>query len=429
MNGMTNQAILAGTGNASRIRWTHVAPTLLVVWIVAAFDKSNMSIVMNDHLFLNELDLNGKAHLLGWFSTLVLAGYGLSAPLWGLVVNRFGARKTAAWSLIIWAATCFMCGIATNYTEMLVSRLVLGIGEGALYPLTVALVANWFAMKERGRATGFWWIGTMIGPMFTGVLVTFLVVAVGWRWQFHVMGIMALVIPLPMVWFLVRDKPEQHPSVNEAEIALAEAGSLENNNDAPGLALRGTRNVWKSYRFWLVVVALCGNNIFFWGWSSWLPTYLRTVRGFSFSISGYLTFVIYGCAAVTIVTMGVVSDRLFRRAHLAGIGWAGGAVALIAAAYAPDRTVCIVLMVVALCSQQIGVSSAETLIHSVVGKADMGKTQGVRACIVQLCGAVAPAMIGYFVTFTGDFNAGFVVLAGAIAAAALCMLKLSREGF
>jgi sugar phosphate permease len=429
MNGVIDQPILTDAGRASRIRWTHIAPTLLVVWIVAAFDKSNMSIVINDHLFLNELDLTGKAPLLGWLSTVVLLGYGLSAPLWGMVVTRLGARKTAAVSLVIWAVTCFMCGVATNYGEMLFARLVLGIGEGALFPLTVAMVANWFALKERGRATGFWWIGTMIGPMFTGVLVTTLVLMVGWRWQFHVMGLMALVVPLPMVWFLVRDKPLLHPGANAAEISLVDAGSLENNRDAPGQAIRGTRNIWKSYRFWLVVVALSCNNMFFWGWSSWLPTYLKTVRGFSFSISGYLTFVIFGFAVLTILTMGVVSDRLFRRAHLAGIGWVIGAASLIGAAYAPDRTICIVLMIMALCGQQIGVSCAEALMHSIVGKKDMGRTQGVRACIVQMFGAVAPAMIGYFVAFTGNFTAGFVVLAVAMGISAICMLKLWREGF
>ncbi len=423
------RTVAADSGEATRVRWTHVAPTLLVVWIVSMFDKSNMSIVINDHNFLNELGLVGKAPLLGWLSTSLLLGYGLAAPLWGLVVSRIGARKTAALSLIIWAATCFASGVATGYGMLLASRLALGIGEAALYPLTVAMVANWFALKERGRATAFWWIGTMIGPMLTGLLITSLILAFGWRWQFHVLGFLALLVPLPMVWFLVRDKPQQHPWANAAESELVSAGSLENNRDAPGRAIKTTTNIWKSRRFWLVVVALSCNNMFFWGWSSWLPTYLKTVRGFSFSISGYLTFVIFGFAVATILTMGHVSDRLFRRAPLAGLGWVLGAVCLMAAAFSPDRTVCVVLMIMALCFQQVGVSCGEMLMHSVVGSADMGKTQGVRACIVQLTGATAPVMIGYLVAFTGAFTAGFAVLAVAMGISATCMLKLTREGF
>ena len=75
------RTVAADSGEATRVRWTHVAPTLLVVWIVSMFDKSNMSIVINDHNFLNELGLVGKAPLLGWLSTSLLHGYGLAAPL------------------------------------------------------------------------------------------------------------------------------------------------------------------------------------------------------------------------------------------------------------------------------------------------------------------------------------------------------------
>src|SRR4029077_12159257 len=51
---------------ATRIRWTHIAPTLLIVWIVSMFDKSNISLVMADSNFLDELQLAGQPVKLGW---------------------------------------------------------------------------------------------------------------------------------------------------------------------------------------------------------------------------------------------------------------------------------------------------------------------------------------------------------------------------
>jgi MFS family permease len=419
-----------GFATATNVRWTNIAPTLLVIWIMGALDKSNTAIFISDPAFLHDFGLAGHAPLLGWLSTVVLLGYGLMAPLWGMAVVRFGPRKIVIASLSIWAITCFVCGMATNYNELLISRLALGVGEGALYPLTVALVANWFPLNERGRATGFWWIGTMIGPMVTGILITSLIVHFGWRWQFHVLGLVTLLGTLPMAWFLLRDKPEQHPDANDVEAELIDAGSLENNLDVVGRANKVTTNIWLSHRFWLIVIGLVGNNIFFWGWSSWLPTYLRTQRGMSFSVSGYLTFIIYGCAVFTILGMGYLGDKLSRRAHLAALGWGLGAVALISAAWSPDRAVCVILMMVALCCQQIGVSSCEALVHSVVNKADMSRTQGVRACIVQVMGALGPALIGYMVAATGgSFTVGFALLAVSIAMSSLCMAKLWMEGF
>ena len=326
-------------------------------------------------------------------------------------------------------AHLLLVGLARSYDELLLSRIVLGAGEAALYPFTVALVANWFPLKERGRATSFWWIGTMIGPMLVGLVVTSLIVAAGWRFQFHAMGVLALVLPLPMVWFLVRDDVTRHPAVNAAEAALVADGALRNNADAPGLAARTSGSVWSNYRFWLATIAIGANAIFFWGWSFWLPTYLRTVRGFSFSVSGYLTFVIFGFAVATIVIVGYLSDRIFRRAPLAGAGWVLAAVFLMAAAYAPDAGVSVALMICALCAQQVGISCAEMLIHSVVVEDNMGRTQGVRAFVTQIVGAAAPFLMGYVLQVGGGFVGGFAGLSVAVVISAACMITLAREGF
>jgi sugar phosphate permease len=414
---------------ATNIRWTHVAPTLLIVWIVSMFDKSNMAIVMNDQNFLNELGLAGQQGKLGWLSSGLFLAYGIFAPLWGWMVDRIGPRRTCALSLVVWALSCFWSGVAANYDQLLWSRAVLGAGEAALYPLTLALVANWFALKERGRATSFWWIGTMIGPMLVGLVITSLILAVGWRWQFHAMGILALVLPLPMVWFLVADSPQQHPAANAAEVELVVQGAIEHNEDAPGKVLRSVENVWKNYRFWLAIIAISCNAIFFWGWSIWLPTYLRTARQFSFSMSGYLTFVIFGFAVATILTVGYLSDRIFRRAPFAGAGWLFAAIFLMAAALAPSPATSVVLMICALCAQQVGISCAEMLMHSIVSAAGMAKAQGVRAFITQIVGAISPVTIGYIVQATGGFMGAFAVLALAVVISASCMVTLAREGF
>ena len=412
----------------TRARWTQVAPTLLILWIVSTFDKSNISLVIADPSFLKEMNLGGQHALLGWLASGLYLAYGIAAPLWGWLIDRAGPRRAAILSLIIWALTCFASGLATTYSMLLVSRIVLGAGEAAMYPLTVALVAKWFPLKERGRATSSWWIGTMIGPMLVGLIITALIVTVGWRWQFHAMGILALILPLPMVWFLITDKPEASSAVNAAEAKLISSGSIENNDDAPGRILRGSGSIWMNYRFWLVVVAISSNSLFWWGWSTWLPTYLRTVRHFSFSNSGYLTFVIYGFAVVTILVFGKVSDNIFRRAPLAGLGWILGALFLVGAALAPNSTLSVVLIIVALCSQQVGISCAETVVHSVVGTADMAKTQGVRAFVSSMVGAMSPALIGYILSQTGGFTGVFVVLALAVVIAGGCMLILTKDG-
>jgi MFS family permease len=421
---------VAGLAVPTRVRWNYVAPTLLIFWIISMLDKSNISLVIADPQFLSEMQLGGETKLLGLLASGLFISYSLAAPLWGWAVTRYGPRHAIVASLVIWALTCFWSALSQTYGMLLASRIGLGVGEAACYPVTLALIASWFALRERGKATAYWWIGTMIGPMLTGLIVTGLIVAVGWRGQFWAMGILALALPLPMIWFLVRDKPEQNPAVNAAELNFVHAGAIEENEDAPGRILKGVSSVWRNHRFWLMVLAISCNAIFFWGWSIWLPTYLRTARHFAFSTSGYLTFVIYGFAVATILIIGHVSDRVFRRAPFAGLGWASAAVLLIAAALAPSTTWSVIPMIGALCAQQVGISCAEMLMHSVIGTADMGKSQGVRALVTQMTGALSPVMIGYILASSGGgFLAPFAVLSVAVAISASCMIALTREGF
>jgi len=420
----------ADFAGATRVRWTQVAPTLLIVWIVSMFDKANMSIVQNNQDFLNQIGLNGQQAKIGLLSTGLLLAYGLGAPLWGFLLGRIGARRTAALSLVVWGVTSVWSGLAAGYGSLLWSRIILGLGEAALYPCTLTLVANWFALKERGRATAFWWIGTMIGPMIMGIVVTFLIVQLGWRGQFYAIGVLAVILPLPMMWYLVRERPAEHPSVNAAEVDLVEAGALERNEEAPGRIARAQARRWfGNARYWLAAAAIAANNIMYWGWSIWLPTYLRTERGFSFSVSGYLTFVIFGFAVATILVFGHLSDRIFRRAPLAGAGWLCGAALLLGSALAPTPAWSVVLATCALCSQQVGISCGEMLMHSVVPSNEMGISQGTRALIQSVLGALSPFIIGLIVQLTGSFIGAFAILSLAIVVSASCMVKLALDGY
>ena len=128
------------------------------------------------------------------------------------------------------------------------------------------------------------------------------------------------------------------------------------------------------------------------------------------------------------MAVGYLSDLIFRRAALAGVGWALAAGFLMAAALAPSASMSVALMIMALCAQQVGISCAEMLMHSVVSAHQMGKTQGVRALVTQIVGAVSPAMIGYILQYGGSFVGAFAALSVAVVISASCMVALAREG-
>ena len=73
----------ASLAAATRVRWSYIAPTLLAYWIMSMFDKSNISIVINNPQFLGDLHLAGQTKLLGWLVGGLFISYGLAAPIWG----------------------------------------------------------------------------------------------------------------------------------------------------------------------------------------------------------------------------------------------------------------------------------------------------------------------------------------------------------
>ena len=104
----------AGIAAATRVRWTYIAPTLLIYWIISMFDKSNISIVIANPKFLDEMQLAGQTKVLGWLVGSLFISYGLAAPVWGWAVTRYGPRNAIMASLVIWAATCFWSGVSAK---------------------------------------------------------------------------------------------------------------------------------------------------------------------------------------------------------------------------------------------------------------------------------------------------------------------------
>jgi MFS family permease len=97
------------------VRWNYIAPTLLIVWIMSMFDKSNISLVMANPTFLDEMHLANEKVMLGWLASSLFLAYGIFAPVWGWSVTRYGARRTTIAALIVWALTCFWSGFAGSY--------------------------------------------------------------------------------------------------------------------------------------------------------------------------------------------------------------------------------------------------------------------------------------------------------------------------
>ena len=104
--------------------------------------------------------------------------------IWVTLSHGFGRRPIMLIVLTLFAVGAILCGVATNYTVMLVGRTIQGLGGGGLVGLTTVLITDMVPLRDRGRfyalISAIWALGSTTGPIIGGVLAR----TGSWTWIF-----------------------------------------------------------------------------------------------------------------------------------------------------------------------------------------------------------------------------------------------------
>ena len=124
----------------------------------------------------------------------VVSGYALTFGLAlvpdGQAGDRYGYKRLFLAGLSLFTLASVACGISQNAGELIIARLVQGLGAGIYYPAISAIIQRLFTGKDRSRAFGYLGgvvgVSTAAGPLLGGALVQLAGVTDGWRWVFLV---------------------------------------------------------------------------------------------------------------------------------------------------------------------------------------------------------------------------------------------------
>lgn len=195
---------------------------------------------------------------------------------------------------------------------LLLSRLGLGAAEAPVYPAGAKTNSAWLPAKERARGATVLDAASPLGAAFGGLLITFLIGAFGsWRWAFFATGALTVVAAL-LCYRYLRDQPEQHRGVNDAELAHIHSDRPTDPADADG-PLPAARDYLRSTSFWAMLLGRLGWAFAWWGIISWTPSYLVDALHFDLKELGWGTFFVYGMGFVGEVASGFLTDHLRRR--------------------------------------------------------------------------------------------------------------------
>jgi len=292
-------------------------------------------------------------------------------------------------------------------------------------------VKNWFPPLERGKANACWVVGTMIGPAIAMPLLTWVISTMGWRDSFFVLSAIGF-IPLCLLWFYTTDHPYQHKGINKAELEHIEAAL---KIEAEAEAKMGHATLWENlkvvvvnYRFWLLTVHYFCIVSIFWGMLAWLPSYLKAVRGFTWSAMGTWAALPYVIGAASVMLFGWLSDKAGRRAPFSTVSLLGAAAGIYFGATVPDNTIAAILISLGIASIGIGLPSAWALLQQMVPGKAVGAGAGLMNGLANGGSAFAPVMIGFFIQTTGSYVGGlmFLVALGILGATCAFILALQK---
>jgi predicted MFS family arabinose efflux permease len=131
-----------------------------------------------------------------------VSGYAFSAGISGLLTagfaDRFDRKKLLLFFYIGFIAGTLFCGLANNYTLLMVARIITGLFGGVIGSISLAIVADLFPMQQRGRAMGFMQMGFGASQVL-GIPIS-LYIANHWGWQAPFFMIVGLAV---IIWLTI----------------------------------------------------------------------------------------------------------------------------------------------------------------------------------------------------------------------------------
>ena len=121
-----------------------------------------------------------------WVVTSFAVANGVSVPLTGWLMQRYGVVKTFVGSVILFTAASFLCGISWSLGSLIAFRVLQGACSGPMIPGSQALLLTIFPPQRRGTALGVWSMTTLVAPVCGPMLGGYISDNWSWPWIFFI---------------------------------------------------------------------------------------------------------------------------------------------------------------------------------------------------------------------------------------------------
>jgi len=393
-------------------------------WVVAAFCVSTFISTGIRHAvgpFLKPMvaDLGIDRASFSLVIALGLLLYGLFMPWVGSLADRLGARAVTSAGCVVLAASLALTGLCTNLWQLaLVYGVIASLGLAAVGPVVAnAVVSRWF-VRRRGTAVSLLGSAAMTGMSLLVPVVAWLIITVGWRMTYALIGLAVLVAMLPLCLLVVRDSPESLGLAPDGEAADPGTTAVSSTRTPMATAIR-------TLAFWQLAGSFftCGFSMSLIS-SHGVP--MLTDHGYSPIFASWIVGVLGASSMVFTLGLGALADRCGARPVLAGI-YSGRA--LIFAGLFLVRDNGLLMLGVAMVGGITiagSMSMTSMLTADIYGRYSVGSILGAIFLVHQTGAALGSSLAGRLFESTGGYGAAFAVACALLAAAGLVSLRIDN---
>ncbi len=386
--------------------------------VIAYVDRFNLSVVVALEEFKKLLQLTDSHR--GVLNSAFFWTYALLQIPAGWVVDRWGVKFPYALGFLFWCVVSAVTGAVNAVWQILLLRLLLGIGESVVTPASMRWIRFHYAESERGLAVGLYMTGTKIGPAIAGPIVVALIGAFNWRWMFVILGLGGL---LWLASWLLLVKNDDRQLQREAA----------RQSSTPSIPFG---RVLASPVMWGIILGTFAYNYYVYFSMTWLPTYLQEGRKLPPTTMGWYTMFSFGGMALVAALAGWVADRIIARGGepvrvrkaftIAGLVLASTEVI---GALAESQGVALFFVVLSLSGLGLATANYWALTQTLFPGAAIGLIVGVQNCASNLGGIVAPLVTGWFKPATRGYEAPMEIISALLLIGAASYLLLVRPRY
>ncbi len=278
---------------------------LVLVFTSSHVDRQIMGILgqpIKESLLITETQLG---LLTGIMFAVFYATLGMPMAMWA---DRNNRRNLISFSVFLWSLMTALCAAATNFMQLLLLRIGVGVGEAGSNPPSHSMIADLYPPEKRSTAmaifgTGINW-GILIGFLVGGWINEWY----GWRTAFVVVGLPGILLAV-LVRYTVKEPPRGYSE------------ALKQETPAPAFR-EVVRFILRSAVLRHIVAA--GALVSFAGYASviWVPIYLVRIHDMGTGeVGSYLALLIGVGGAIGIYVGGRIADFMAARRGQQWLPW------------------------------------------------------------------------------------------------------------